>query len=176
MGEWHTQFQRGLLDFYQNAWHRCCVLMSATPTETQEEGCKNGTRAVDNSCVKKKKICLCVFPRIVCKWNPDSLCCMLQFTQKHKVIKKNPHVSLSFPPKQNRKTVDFPSTLVAAVSFPGLPDCYMPETKRAPRGLDPPFPGCVRRGRLHMRVSEQELTRNRPGSDNSNWEPQLSAL
>lgn len=142
--------------------------MSATPTETQEEGCKNGTRAVDNSCVKKKKICLRVFPRIVCKWNPYSLCCMLKFTQKHKVIKKNPHVSLSFLSKQNRKTVDFPSTPVATVSFPGLPDCYMPETKCAPRGLDPPFPGCVRRGRLHMRVSEQKLTRNRPGSDNSN--------
>lgn len=89
---------------------------------------------------------------------------------------KPPHVSLSFLSKQNGKTVHFPFTPVATVSFPGLPDCYMPETKRAPRGLDLPFPGCVRRGRLHMRVSEQELTRNQPGSDNSNWEPQLSAL
>lgn len=35
--------------------------MSATPTETQEEGCKNGTRAVDNSCVKKKNLFMC-FP------------------------------------------------------------------------------------------------------------------
>lgn len=57
----------------------------------------------------------------------------------------------------------------------GLPGDQTPFTSpTAPH----PFPGRVRPGRLHvLRVSEQELTCNQPSApDNSNWEPQLSAL
>lgn len=57
--------------------------------------------------------------------------------------------------------------------FSLMPVCYIPETCC---GLWPCFLGCARLTRVHMLVSEEELTLNQPSFANCNLQPHLSAL